>query len=205
MVKHVVGILLLVAPAVAAAQEVKVYENGGVKWQETRQVVPRPVYETKMVEQKQTVYREEIKTEQQTTYRNFQVPITEYHWEPYWANRWNPFSAPYLAYRYVPRTRWETRTQEIRTPVTRRELVPQVRTVQVPVTTQRMVDAEYIARVPVSASTPTTSATASKPNDPFAAGAAPAKSSPIGGLFKMESDPPRQGATGWQPANPVRR
>ena len=195
MVTHVVGVLLLAAtPAVAEAPKVKVYENGGVKWQETRQLVPRPVYETKMVEQKQTVYQEQIKTEQQTTYRNFQVPITEYRWEPYWANQWNPFSKPYLAYRYVPRTL--LRDPHPGDPHAGHAPGIGAASADGSGAGDDVADGGRRVHRPRAGryqhADDARTATASKPNDPFADGSAPAKSSPIGGLFKMESDPPRQ-------------
>ena len=37
--------------------------------------------------------------------KTYQVPVTEYVWEAFWANRWNPFEEPYIAYRMVPRVR----------------------------------------------------------------------------------------------------
>ena len=119
----------------ALAQEVREVTDNGRVYREITQEYQKFVPQIKMQDQQQTYMVEKSETEQQTTYQTYQVPITEYRWEPYWANRWNPFSQPYLAYRYVPRTRWETRTSEIRTPVTKRELVPQTKTVQVPVTT----------------------------------------------------------------------
>ncbi len=38
------------------------------------------------------------------------VQVTDYHLEAYWAGQWNPFADPYLAYRWVPSTRWISRT-----------------------------------------------------------------------------------------------
>ena len=47
------------------------------------------------------------------TERLVQVQVTEYEWEAYWVNRWNPFATPYIAYRLVPRTRAELRTETV--------------------------------------------------------------------------------------------
>ena len=142
---------LLSTPALADESRT-ITENGRI-YRETVQEYQKLVPQTKVQDQQQTIMVEQVNTEQQTTYQTYQVPITEYRWEPYWANRWNPFSQPYLAYRYVPRTRWETRTSEIRTPVTQRKLVPQTQTVQVPVTNmvtvpERITRREFVGFVP---------------------------------------------------------
>jgi hypothetical protein len=156
-----IGVLLvLAAPAVCRAQDVRYYDQNGVTIRETRQVVQHPVVETRMETRQQTVYLDQCKTQMQTVQRTYQTPVTEYYWEAYWANRWNPFEQPYIAYRYVPRVRWELHTETVQMPVTTHEAVPQTQTVQVPVTTQRFVDEELISRMPVNG----------KPADPFAQG-----------------------------------
>jgi hypothetical protein len=201
MVRSTPFAILLLLPAIASpfvkADEVRYYDDNGVTYRETRRVTQRPLFETKTEERQQTVYREQIKTEERPTYRTTYTPVTEYQWEPYWANRWNPLSQPYLAYRFVPRTRWETHTEEIKVPVVQRQMVPQTQTVQVPVTTQRLVSEEVITRVAVGSS---------RSSDPFAAGSASvARKEAVGGVSKLDSDPPRQGSTWGPAAEPVRR
>lgn len=154
-------LLALGAPAICRADDVRYYDQNGVTIRETRQVVQHPVVETRMETRQQTVYLDQYKTQTQAVQRTYQIPITEYYWEAYWANRWNPFEQPYIAYRYVPRVRWELRTETVQTPVAVHEVVPTTQTVQVPVTTQRFVDEELISRMPVGG----------KPADPFAQGA----------------------------------
>lgn len=140
--------MLLLSMATTAYGEDREYTDAnGVMWREVTQERQKLIPEVKMEDRKQTVLVEQVNTEQQTSYQTYQVPITEYYWEPYWANRWNPFSQPYLAYRYVPRTRYETRTAEIKMPVTQRKLVPQERTIQVPVTTMRTVTEQYTSKI----------------------------------------------------------
>ena len=78
------------------------------------------------------------------------TPVTEYSYEPYMADRWNPFTSPHVEYRYVPHTRWDMHTEETQIPVTHRDLVPEQRVMQVPVTTQRLVAEEHITRVAVN-------------------------------------------------------
>lgn len=50
------------------------------------------------------------------TVRMVPTPVTEYRYEAYWRGRWNPFAKKSLAYRLVPRTRWEYRPAVTRYP-----------------------------------------------------------------------------------------
>ncbi|HEY2762362.1 MAG TPA: hypothetical protein VGI75_16500, partial [Pirellulales bacterium] len=107
----------------------------------------------------------------------------EYSWEPYLANRWNPFAQPTVAYHYVPHTRWDVRTEEQQIPVVRHDVVPEQHTAQVPVVTQRWADVEHITRMAVNTI---------PGGDPFN-GTATA-SVPTGGVA-LQQDPARQGST----------
>jgi hypothetical protein len=156
-------------------------DNNGVTYRETHRVVKRPVSETQIVENQQTVYTDRVTTEYQPSTRTLYSPVTEYAWEPYLANRWNPLASPAVQYRYVPHTRWEMRTEETHVPVTRRELVPETRISRVPVTATRFVDEEQISKVAVA-------------TDPFGANTAVA-ARPIGGQ-SLSSDPPKQANVG---------
>lgn len=162
--------LALAVPAICRADDVKTVTDPatGVTYQETRQVIQTPVVETRMVTQQQTVMTDQCKTQMQSVVQTYQVPVTEYVWEAYWANRWNPFEEPYIAYRMVPRVRWELHTQTVQMPVTTHQWVPQTQTVQVPQTTQRFVAEEWIHRVPVSGGS----------TDPFAQGTSSVASRP---------------------------
>src|SRR5260221_11674285 len=97
-----------------------------------------------------TVYTDRATVEYQPSYQNVYTPVTEYTWEPYLANRWNPFSQPSVAYHYVPHTRWDVRTDAQQIPVTRHETVAEQRTAQVPVVSQRWVDVEHVTRMAVN-------------------------------------------------------
>ena len=99
------------------------------------------------------VHGDRTTMEYQPSYRNVYTPVTEYSWEPYLANRWNPFSQPTVAYHYVPHTRWDVRTEEQQVPVVRHDVVPEQHTAQVPVVTQHWADVEHITRMAVN-STP---------------------------------------------------
>ncbi len=142
-----------------------------------KRVVQRPISETHYENQQRTAYVEQYKTVVQPVPQTYQVPVTQFAWEPYWANRWNPFGQPYIAYRYVPRIHWETRNNTLQIPTIVREVVPTQQTVAVPITTQRMAEEQQISRVAVSitpnptATTATATAAGTAPaSDPFATG-----------------------------------
>jgi hypothetical protein len=161
------------------AQQLETDPQTGVQYQVTRQVYKRPVSETHIEQRPYTVYTERMSTEYQPSYRTVSTPVTEYTWEPYLANRWNPFAQPNVAYRYVPHTRVDTHLETTQIPLTRHDFVPEQRTAQVPVTTQRLVDEEHITRYAVSGG---------GSSDPFAN-----RSSQIGGVATLQQDPPKQG------------
>ncbi len=182
IVLFVAGVVLSTVGVQAVADEVRQYTGtDGRPYLETRRVVQRPVSETQIVERQVPVLREELRTNYVDSYRTYHTPVTEYRWETHLRNRWNPFAAPYLEPRLVPRTYWEPHTEVVQVPVTRRELVSATRVERVPVTTRRFVAEEQISRVAIS----------DAPGDPFASGTAVARRETIGGT-QLQSDPPRQ-------------
>ena len=191
----------------ARANEVRYYEQDGVTYRETRQVVQRPVYQTEMRPTTQTVYRQEHVTELRETARTWWAPVAVHSNEAVWMGRWNPFVEPYLVYRPTTRVRWEARTETTQAPVTVSRWVPHSQTAEVPVTVRRVIPEEIISRVAVSGSgAPAPASTSS----PAVAGALapvprPASAGPVGGVARLDNDPPRQGAnTAWRPSTPTR-
>jgi hypothetical protein len=206
------------------ADEVRYFEKDGVTYRETREVVRRPITQTRLEQRERTVYRDQFTTDMRSQERTYQAPVTEYQWVPTWQRSWNVFVAPSLVYRYVPVTRWEARTEFVRIPVTRRELIPEKRQEQVPVTTQRCVEDVRITQVaigvragggalpagttPEAAGSGSSSVTVGRPtpaaasSDPFAPAAATsmARRDVVGGVSKLESDPPREGSN-WRSAD----
>ncbi len=136
----------------AMADEVKYLDQDGITYRETVQTTQRPVPQTTMQPQDYTYYRERYTTELQDTQRTYQVPITEYQWKPETHRSWNPFDPPYVAYRLVQQTRYETRSETVKVPVAKREVIPEKITRQVPVTTQRMASEEVRTRVAIGPS-----------------------------------------------------
>jgi len=189
------------------ADDVRYYENNGVTWRETRRTVEDRVPVSRMEERTETVYREEFTTEMRDTTRTAWTPVTEYRWEAFWVNRWNPLAQAYVAYRQVPHTRWEMRTETVQEPVNTRRLVPEARVVRRPVGGFQTVKREVVSRVPVGGSrVPVGSTLAARPLTPVQASGV-AQRPAIGGIARMQNDPPRYGtATAWRAStNAVRR
>lgn len=181
--------LVLAIGSSVLGDEVRYYQQDGITYRETRRVIQRPILETKLESHDQTVYREQFQTDVRETYQTCYAPIVQYQYVPYLNGRWNPFVQPYYTYHLVPTRRYEARQQLVRMPVTRRELIPEKRTIQVPVTTQRLAQEEIITRVAVAPSQPQT----------LPPGGVPA-SSGLGGVARLESDPPRTPTGGWRSA-----
>jgi len=178
--------------SLSVADEVRYYQENGVTYRQTKRTVLCPVTETRMQPTTQTVYRPQRSTELCDTVRTCWTPVTECRCEAQWVGRWNPFVEPYLVNRLVPRTHWQCRTEVVKVPVACCRLVPETRTVQVPVTTRRMVSEEVVTRVAVNR-TPSEIHSALRPTP------TPARRVQIGGLARLDNDPPRHGvSTAWR-------
>lgn len=182
-----------------AADDVRdVVDPNGQQWREVHRTVRYPVSETQCVDQQQTHYEEQYNTQVCDTYRTYYAPVTEYRWESYWVNRFNPFAQPYLAQRLVPRTYMEARTEVVKVPVTQRNLIPVTRTVRTPVTTQRLVDHDVlVSRQLISGQN-----TAVASNTGLSPTPAPIQ---VGGTRQLDANRPKQIArtpTGTQAAVP---
>ena len=159
----------------------------------TAQTVNRPVTETHLEQRESVVYRPRVTTELRDTPQTTPLVVTEYHWTPVYRRSWNVFAPPYLTYEWLPQTHVETRTDIVKTACTRSEYVPEKVTQQVPVTTQsyvpeKIVTHSYVGRAPNAAASVAVQNTA--PADQSGVS--------IGGISKMDSDPPR-GGTAWRP------
>jgi hypothetical protein len=194
-----VTIIPLALSATAGADDVRQYTQGGVTYQDVIRTVRAPKTEIQCVERPLTCLQERYDVQYYDSVRTSHVPITEYRWEPYWRGRYNPFVQPYLTYRYVPRTQWETRTQVVKVPVSTRRLVPVTTTVRVPITTQTLVDQDVV--VSRSVVGPSIAGAGPVPaGDPFAsptpavAVGQQASAQRVGGVARYSgNDPPRRG------------
>lgn len=164
-----------------SGDEVRYEDRDGVHQQVTTRMVPRTVSETRYEQHETTVLRERYATDMHEVQRTVQVPITEQHWVPGVQRSLNPFAQPVMTYRLMPVTRWETRLETVRVPVTRREVVPEKQTQHIPVTTQRIVHDQHESRVTVGPSS--ASGTSTIANNSSVGGS-------VGGT-RLEGDPPR--------------
>jgi hypothetical protein len=183
---------LFTVPAVGE-EDVRYYEENGVTYRETRRTVHRPVTQTEYVERDRIVYRPETRAESRDIYRTYQVPVTEYRWEAQLRGRFNPFVRPYWVNEYVPRTFVETRSEVVKEPYLRQELVAETRTERVPIVSQRLVEEQITSRVAVSGGgAPIRVA-------PESSNGAIVSSQRLGGVGEVKSDPPRYGEnTAWR-------
>lgn len=177
------------------ADEVRYYQKDGVTYCETRRIVQERIPQSRMEERVETVYRDKLTTEMRQTTRMYRTPVTEYRWEAFWVRSWNPLARPCVAYRYVPRTHWETRTEAVEVPVTARRVVPETRTVRRPVAGWRTVEREVVSCVPVGGSgVPVGGSLAARPRTPVEHPAL-ARQGEVGGISRLGLDghPPRYG------------
>jgi hypothetical protein len=144
------GALLVAGASIASAvraDEVR-YVDGedGVRYQEITRVTQRPVSEK---QREYTTYRERLTTDLQESQRTYQVPVTEHQWVPGYQRTLNIFAPPVLTYRLMPVTRWETRSETVRVPITRRDYVPEKQVQQIPIVSQRLAEERHTSRIPV--------------------------------------------------------
>ena len=130
-------------------QESRFYQQGGITFKETRTKVQQPVREIEYQDQQQTWYRERYITDMQPVAQTVYQPTTQYVWEPRWHEWWRPFQGPHLAYHLVPRSAWQPQVLNQQIPVTRREVIPETRTVRVPTQKLSMKEVEQVTRVAV--------------------------------------------------------
>lgn len=189
----VVGNVLCAGISVTA-EDVRYYQEDGVTYRETRRTVRRPVSQTTVKPIQRTVYRQQWVEQTKPCTRTRWTAVTECRWEPRLVGRWNPFVQPYFEYRLVPRTQWRAETETVDVPVRRCELVPVTQTVEAPVTECRIVEEEIVSRVAVGGGPPALPAQNKSP--PLVA-----RRQPIGGVARLENDPPRLGAgAAWRPS-----
>jgi hypothetical protein len=130
----------------AVAQEPRYFVENGIQYRETTQVMQRPITETKYQPHETNGVTHRYTTDMQESVRTYQVPVTEQQWVPGLQRTWNVFAPPVLSYRLMPVTRWETRTETVRLPVTKVEYVPTKNVVQVPITHTHIAEERIVRR-----------------------------------------------------------
>jgi hypothetical protein len=150
------GLVVLAAASVARAQNnVEYRTENGIRYQYITETTQRPISETRYEPREQTVYRERYTTNVQDSVRTYQVPVTEQQWVPGYQRTWNIFAPPVLSYRLMPVTRWETRTETVKIPITKREYVAEKQVQHVPVTNTRIAEEQVVRRVAIGMDGPT--------------------------------------------------
>jgi hypothetical protein len=137
-------VIPLAATPTAMAED-RYFEENGVLFREQRIVERKPVAEWQWEERPETTYREEFTTTFREEQRVMQVPVVVA----------TSGGGP-------PITRWEPRTQIVRSPVVVRQLIPETRMVRVPVRKLGFKMEERVARVPLGPA-PSAATTASRP------------------------------------------
>jgi hypothetical protein len=138
--------LAALATPVAVAQEPRYFVENGIQYRETTQVMQRPITETKYQPHETSGVAPRYTTDMQESVRTYQVPVVEQQWVPGLQRTWNVFAPPVLSYRLMPVTRWETRTETVRLPVTKVEYVPTKSVVQVPITNTHIAEERIVRR-----------------------------------------------------------
>ncbi len=178
----------------ALALGVRYEERDGVRYQVSSRTVQRTVPVTEMQDRHQTVYAQQVTTDNVNHQQLYCVPSTQYHLVSRLRGRWNPFVTPYWTHDMRPVTTWTQQVANVQIPVSRVAWVPQTTTVQVPVTTYRTAEVEETTRVAMSGNPSRTFASAQPL--PRTATIAARPSTPLGGVA-LKNDPPRE-ATGWE-------
>jgi hypothetical protein len=211
--------ILWQAAAMLRGDEVRYYQENGVTYCETRRTVQRLVTEMKLQQVARTTYKENYYSETRDVTRTSWTPTTVYRGDTYW-NWWNLYEEPRWETQWTPETLWTPKSEVVKMPVTCRRLVPTTEQVQVSVPAQRVVAEQVVvSRIPVPGpvprsapantapvnSTPGSAApgTAAPNNTSLSARSAPYSASrpigPIGGVARLQQDPPRYGTgVGWQ-------
>lgn len=106
-------------------------QTGDIFRQVTRRVT-RPVVEERVERQERTVFVPETVKETRPEYRTTYLPVTQMKWMPYVEGRWNPFRQPRVAYRQVPETHWEARSEVVNRTTMQTRWIAEKRTVEIP-------------------------------------------------------------------------
>jgi hypothetical protein len=187
----------------------------GIVYRQVTKTVERPVRETKVETQEQTIFRPQTFIESKPETRTVYTPVVEYQWEPRMEGRWNPFRQPAVAYKHVARTHWQAEQQVFSRLQTRTEWVAEKRSVDIPksyvrIDREEKTEYEPVGRVapqqtnPSGASSgiasrlrPMSSGTQIEPlNTPrFYSSQNPMIASASGSAGRMTSDPPQRSAS----------
>ncbi len=104
----------------------------GNLYRRVQRTIERPVTQIQNERRERTIYRPEVVSELRAHHRTVYSPVVQYEWEARWQDWWNPFTPPTLAYQYVPRTRWQARSETVHHPHTETKWVAEKQIDSVP-------------------------------------------------------------------------
>jgi hypothetical protein len=156
------ALAFLLAP-VARAQNVTEVTEGGVRYQVITSESQRPLTSTRYEARENTVTRPRYTTEMQESVRTYQVPVTEHQWVLGYQRTWNVFAPPVPSYRLMPVTRWETRTETVKIPITKLDWVQERQVLQVPVTDTKIAKETVVRRVAIGVANDTPAVARNQP------------------------------------------
>src|SRR5205823_3102752 len=139
------GLLSFQPPRTIAADDVQYVVENGIRYQVTTQTRQRVIPETTVETKDQVVYKEKVSNQTKQATRAYSVPVTQWVAEPYIANPWAVFAPPVYAYRYVPVTHWETKTEQYQVQVPNHEYEKTTQPVKVAITNQRLVEEKFVS------------------------------------------------------------
>ncbi len=192
--------IALTAVAVGHAQDWTIDAASDAAFPESGRSSRRPYVSQHMETQTVTTYREQYGTSLQDQVRLTYEPRTTYAWQRRQRGWWNPFARPHSTYELTPHTRWVPLWEQTRMPISTRRLIPQTRVVQRPVTILGFKD-EGDSRV-TRAELAQDEQLAQAAPDETGWHAGRSKQTPVGGIARLEDDPPRADtrldAEGWR-------
>ncbi|MAI70703.1 MAG: hypothetical protein CMM01_07320 [Rhodopirellula sp.] len=109
----------------------------GIVYRQVSRTIEKPVFETKLSQHSEVVYRPHTIRETKPENRTVMTPVVEYKWKPKLTGRWNPFRPPSIRYEKVPLTTWVARTEVVHRTKTTTTWIPENRTLEVPTQTVR--------------------------------------------------------------------
>lgn len=120
------------ASALPPTSEFHVDPQTGDLYRKTTRIVQRPIIEERIEREERTVYRPETIKETRPEYKTTYLPVTKDKWVPYMQGRWNLFRQPTVAYRKIPQTRWEARSEVVQRTTTKTRWIAEKRTIETP-------------------------------------------------------------------------
>jgi hypothetical protein len=196
-----IGCLSLCA-STTIAQDTRYFDEDGIMWRETVRRMQVPETTTHSEKRTQTVYRQEFTTEMRKSNRTVYTPSTQYFWRPRYRGVLNPFVPTTVSYELVPAIQWQAHTEVSERPVVTSQVVPEQRTVEVLVRTTRYVQRDEVSRVALGAARHLAARVVrndSPVRQPVATPSQPratiSRQPVVGGVSRLESDPPRRSSS----------